>query len=269
MRLDVEICVASQRIGFARSQWATRHSENRQNRAVPGQALDTVVTAETPEGILLELRPAGLSPRFFAFLIDWLIRVAVIYALMMVIGIAGMSGIAAAAITIFWFLLEWFYPVVFELSRSGATPGKRVFGLRVVMDNGLPITPGASVTRNLLRVADFLPFLFGFAIVSMLLRKDCKRLGDIAAATLVVHDTRAAPKIELTQVEPLAPARPLSPEDQAAVISLAARAPTLTGERLDELAALAAPVSGDDGRAGPEVTRRVLGVAMYLLGRRA
>ena len=211
MRLDVEICVASQRIGFARSHCATRHSENRQNRAVPGQALDTVVTAETPEGILLELRPAGLSPRFFAFLIDWLIRVAVIYALMMVVGIAGDDRHRGCRDHIFWFLLEWFYPVVFELSRSGATPGKRVFGLRVVMDNGLPITPGASVTRNLLRVADFLPFLFGFAIVSMLLRKDCKRLGDIAAATLVVHDTRAAPKIELNEVEPLAPARPLNP----------------------------------------------------------
>ena len=236
---------------------------------MPGNALDTVVTAETPEGILLELRPAGLSPRFFAFLIDWLIRLAAIYVVAMVVGISGMSGIAAASITIFAFLLEWFYPVAFELSRAGSTPGKRVFGLRVVMDNGLPITPGASLTRNLLRFADFLPALFGFAIVSMLLRKDCKRLGDIAAATLVIHGPRASPKIELTQVEPIAPARPLSPEDQAAVIALAARAPTLTGERLDELAALAAPVSGDDGRSGPEVTRRVLGVAMYLLGRRA
>ena len=236
---------------------------------MPGNALDTVVTAETPEGILLELRPAGLSPRFFAFLIDWLIRLAAVYIVAMVVGIVGMSGLAAAGLTIFWFLLEWFYPVAFELSRSGSTPGKRVFGLRVVMDNGLPITPGASLTRNLLRFADFLPFLFGFAIVSMLLRKDCKRLGDIAAATLVVHDTRLAPKIELAHVEPLAPVRALSPEDQAAVISLAARAPTLTGERLDELAALAAPVSGDEGHAGPEVTKRVLGVAMYLLGRRA
>jgi uncharacterized RDD family membrane protein YckC len=236
---------------------------------VRGKALDTVVTAETPEGILLELRPAGLSPRFFAFLIDWLIRFAALYAMVMVVGIAGMTGLAAAFLLIFWFVLEWFYPVVFELSRAGSTPGKRVFGLRVVMDNGLPITPGASITRNLLRFADFLPFLFGFAIVSMLLRKDCKRLGDIAAATLVIHDTRASPKIELSQVEPLAPARPLTPEDQAAVIALAARAPTLTGERLDELAALAAPVSGDEGHAGPEVTRRVLGVAMYLLGKRA
>jgi uncharacterized RDD family membrane protein YckC len=231
--------------------------------------LDTVVTAETPEGILLELRPAGLSARFFAFLIDWLIRIAAIYAVAIGVGIAGMSGIALAIITIFAFALEWFYPVAFELSRSGSSPGKRVFGLRVVMDNGLPVTPGASLTRNLLRAADFLPFFFGFAIVSVLLRKDCKRLGDIAAATLVVHNSRAAPKIELNQVEPIAPVRPLSPADQSAVIALAARAPTLTAERLDELAALAAPVSGDDGRSGPEVTRRVLGVAMWLLGRRA
>jgi uncharacterized RDD family membrane protein YckC len=231
--------------------------------------LDTVVTAETPEGILLELRPAGLSARFFAFLIDWLVRLAALYAVALAVGFAGMTGIAAALITIFAFALEWFYPVAFELSRSGSTPGKRVFGLRVVMDNGLPVTPGASLTRNLLRVADFLPFFFGFAIVSMLLRKDCKRLGDIAAGTLVIHDPRAAPKIELQQVEPIAPVRPLSPADQSAVIALASRAPTLTGERLDELAALAATVSGDDGRSGPEVTRRVLGVAMWLLGRRA
>ncbi len=234
-----------------------------------GNALDTVVTAETPEGILLELRPAGLSARFFAFLIDWLIRIAVVYSALLVVSLAQMGGMGLAIVTILWFALEWFYPVVFELGRTGSTPGKRVFGLRVVMDNGLPVTPGASLTRNLLRVADFLPLMFGFAIVSVLLRKDCKRLGDIAAATLVVHDTRAAPKIELQQVEPLAPARPLSPADQSAVIALAARAPTLTGERLDELAALAAAVSGDEGRSGPEVTRRVLGVAMWLLGRRA
>jgi len=58
------------------------------------------------------------------------------------------------------------------------------------------------------------------------------------------------------------------PADQAAVIALAARAPRLTPERLDELAALAAPASGDGGRSGPEVTRRVLGVAQWVLGRR-
>jgi uncharacterized RDD family membrane protein YckC len=207
--------------------------------------LDTVVAAETPEGILLELRPAGLSARFYAFALDWIIRLAIIYA-----------------------ALEWFYPVVFELMPAGSTPGKRVFGLRVVMDNGLPVTPAASVTRNVLRAADFLPFGYGFAIVSMLVRRDSKRLGDLAAGTIVIHESRAARRIVLDDVAPVAPARLIGPEDQAAVIALAARASTLTAERLDELAALAAVVSGDAGRAGPEVTRRVLGVALWFLGRR-
>jgi len=103
----------------------------------------------------------------------------------------------------------------------------------------------------------------------MLVRRDCKRLGDIAAATIVVHEPRAVPRIDLEQVAPVAPASRLTPQDQAAVIALAARAPRLTRERLDELAALAATVSGDRGRSGPAVTRRVLGVAQWALGRRS
>jgi len=229
--------------------------------------LDTVVAAETPEGILLELRPAGLSARFYAFLLDWLIRLMVAYAAAVATVLMGDFGVA------FWlllyFLLEWFYPVVFELSRAGATPGKSVVGLKVVMDNGLPITPAASFTRNLLRVADFLPFAFGAAIVSMLLRQDCKRLGDLAAGTLVVHQPPRPPKVRLDDVAPVTPVRALAPADQAALVALAARAPTLTVERLDELAALAAAVAGNGGSAGAGVTRRVLGVAQWAMGRRA
>jgi uncharacterized RDD family membrane protein YckC len=228
--------------------------------------LDSVVAAETPEGIVLELRPAGLSARFYAFSFDWLIRLVVFYAAAIIGRFLG--GIGVAFWIVLFFALEWFYPVFFELGRSGATPGKRAFGLKVVMDNGLPITPAASLIRNLLRVADFLPAGYGFAVVSMLVRSDCKRLGDLAAATLVVHQSKPVPKVVLDNVAPLAPARPLEQRDQAAVIALAARAPTLSVERLDELAALAASVSGDEGHAGPEVTRRVLGVAQWLMGRR-
>ena len=231
------------------------------------EVLDTVVAAETPEGIVLELRPAGLSARFYAFLLDWLIRLMIAYAA----GIAAafMGGLGVGFWLLFYFLLEWFYPVVFELSRSGATPGKSIVGIKVIMDNGLPITPAASFTRNLLRVADFLPLLFGAGIVSMLLRQDSKRLGDLAAATIVVHQPQRPPKVRLDNVAPVTPVVPLAPSDQAAIVALAARAPTLTGERLDELAALAAAVSGDGGRAGPNVTRRVLGVAQWAMGKRA
>ena len=230
------------------------------------QVLDTTVEAETPEGIVLELRPAGFVARFYAFLIDFVIRLATLWAVATVT--LPLGGIGVALALILFFALEWFYPVVFELMRGGATPGKRAMGLKVVMDNGLPITPAASFTRNLLRTADFMPFLYGFGLLSMLLRKDFKRLGDLAAATLVVYQGRPVASSTLDQVEPLAPVRPLTPRDQAAVIALAARAPRLNSERLDELAALAATVSGDEGRSGPDVTRRVLAVAQWLLGRR-
>ena len=223
------------------------------------------MAAETPEGIVLELHPAGLPARFYAFLLDWLIRLGFLYGFAIVARVLG--GLGTAFWIVLVFVLEWFYPIAFELGRSGATPGKTL-GLKVVMDNGLPITPAASFTRNLLRAADFLPFGYGFAIVCMLLRRDCKRLGDIGAATLVVHQPHAAPRITLEKVEPVAPVRPLAPRDQAALVALAARAPTLTGERLDELAAIAASVSGDRGRAGGAVTHRVLGVAQWLMGRR-
>ena len=195
-----------------------------------------------------------------------MIRLAILYAVAIVAAL--MAGLGAALMLILLFVLEWFYPVIFELTLSGATPGKRVFGLKVVMDNGLPITPAASITRNLLRTADFLPFFYGFAIVSMLTRRDCKRLGDIAAATMVVHEARAVPRITLNTIVPVVPVRPLTPENEAAIVALAARANRMTAERLDELAALAASVSGDAGRSGPDVTRRVLGVAQWVLGQR-
>jgi uncharacterized RDD family membrane protein YckC len=233
---------------------------------VSTEALDTVVAAETPEGITIELRPAGLAARSLAFLIDQMIRFGLMYGALIVVALMG--GVGVAFWIVFAFALEWFYAIPFELSRWGATPGKRALGLKVVMESGLPVTPAASLTRNLLRVADFMPLLYGFGMLSMLMRRDFKRLGDIAAGTLVVYQPQRANPPALSNVEPLAPARRLSARDQAAVIALAARASRLTSDRLDELAALAASVSGDAGKSGPEVTRRVLAVSQWLLGRR-
>jgi len=235
-------------------------------RATAIESLDTVVSAETPEGIVIELRPAGVTARFYAYLVDLLIRMMV---LSVIAGFAGpMGGLGLALVLICAFALEWLYPVFFELSSWAATPGKRMLGLKTVMDNGLPITPAASFARNLLRVADFLPLAYGFAAISMLVRQDFKRLGDIAAATLVVHQPKAIPNLALSNVEPLAPALPLAIRDQTALIALAGRAAGLTAERLDELAAIAAPAAGTT-EPGPATTRRVLGVARWLLGWRS
>ena len=173
------------------------------------------------------------------------------------------SGLAL----ILWFALEWFYPVLFELLPGGATPGKRALGLRVTMDSGLPITPAASLLRNLLRTADFLPFAYGLGLATVLMRSDFKRLGDIAAGTIVVHVQRPTLHGALPEAMPAAPAHPLTPRAQAAVIAWAGRSTRITEARLAELAQLAAPVTGV-GAGSRDAVMRLLSVANWLMGKR-
>jgi uncharacterized RDD family membrane protein YckC len=227
-------------------------------------ALDTVFITETPEGIALPLRPAGMMARSFAYLIDALLRVAILIAAASVLG--AMSRFGSGLFMILTFGLEWLYPVVFELMPAAATPGKRAMGLRVVMDSGLPITPAAALVRNLLRAADFLPVGYALGLLMLLVRPDFKRLGDLAAGTLVVHATSAHLDGPLPSAEPAPPARPLSTREQAAIVAWAGRATRLTPERLDELAALAGPVTVQ--AVGGSPTARLARVAQWLVGRR-
>jgi uncharacterized RDD family membrane protein YckC len=226
-------------------------------------SLDTLYTAETPEGIALSLRPAGVAPRVLAYMIDLLVRggMFLVVALLAV----PFGGMGMGLLLVCYFLLEWFYPVLFELTRSGATPGKRAFGLQVVMDSGLPVTPAAALTRNLLRAADFFPFGYGFGLVAMLLRRDFKRLGDLAAGTLVVYRDTVALHGELPSAPATAPARALAPQEQAAIVAWAGRASRLTPARLDELAVLARSVTPNPQG---DATRGLLGVAQWLVGNR-
>ena len=236
-------------------------------RGAPQPILDTLVRAEAPEGIYLELRPAGITARLYAFMIDLMIRFAILFATSLVLTPAG--GMGFGIFTIVYFLVEWFYPVLFELTLAGATPGKRAMGLKVVMDNGLPVTPAASITRNLLRTADFLPFMYAAGALSMLLRPDFKRLGDLAAGTLVVYDTPPAPvasAVLLPEFTPQPPARALAPAEQAALVALAARSRRLTPERLEELARLARSATGASDTE--PATPKLLGVAQWLYGNR-
>ncbi|MDQ2927407.1 MAG: RDD family protein, partial [Pseudomonadota bacterium] len=113
--------------------------------------LDTRYRVETPEGIELALAPAGIVARGYAFAIDFGIRFSLFGIAVAALSLLGGLGLGLALLV--FFALEWLYPVVFELSPWAATPGKRALGLRVVMDTGLPITPAASLTRNLLRAA--------------------------------------------------------------------------------------------------------------------
>lgn len=228
--------------------------------------LDTRYAAETPEGIALWLRPAGVVPRLYAYLVDLGIRFVFFGVSFLVLNRLG--GFGQGLAWVLFFLLEWLYPVAFELGAGAATPGKRMLGLTVVMDSGLPITPAASLTRNLLRSADFLPSLYAFGVLSMLFRHDFKRLGDLAAGTLVVH----APRTELLRGTPppapaRAPALPLTARAQAAIVAWAGRVTRLTEARADELAEIAVPVVAPRAMHGDRVAA-LAGVAHWLLGRR-
>jgi uncharacterized RDD family membrane protein YckC len=229
-------------------------------------SLDTLYTAETPEGIALSLRPAGVVARFYAFLIDLAVRAGVLMLGAMVLGFLGRAG--GGLFLVLFFGLEWFYPVLFELMRGGATPGKKAMGLQVVMDSGLPVTPAASLVRNLMRAADFLPAAYAFGFASMLLRADFKRIGDMAAGTLVVYAKPVSLHGALPPAQPAAPARVLTPREQAAIIAWAGRTARLTEARLDELAQLAAPVIGGARGGANDATLRLLAVAQWLLGKR-
>jgi uncharacterized RDD family membrane protein YckC len=239
--------------------------------------LDTTLLAETPEGIDILLRPAGVVARALAYALDWAIRIAVFIGVMTVIAAThGASGGLGVGLSfIFYFGLEWIYPIVFELLPGSATPGKRVLGLQVMMDTGLPVTPSAAVTRNLLRAADFLPFLFAFGVLSMLLRHDFKRIGDILAGTLVVHSDHVRLAGALPEAGSMAPRVPLTRAQQVAILHLAGRARRLTPERVDELAALAEsvlpPPDFAPGGVSPPPIRpgpRLLAVAQWLTGQR-
>lgn len=200
--------------------------------------LDTTNTYETPEGIELELNIAGAVVRSGAWLIDALLRFILYLVVATVFGIFGKAG--DGIVLILFFLIEWFYPVFFEL-HSGATPGKKQFNLIVCHDNGTPIGWQASVTRNLLRVADFFPVMFGAGLVSMLLNKNSKRLGDIVAGTVVVYRQEVNANYNIKKTNPLALPAPLLLEEQRAVLDFAERANTFSSERREELAQLLTP----------------------------
>jgi uncharacterized RDD family membrane protein YckC len=225
--------------------------------------LDTYREIETPEGVELHLRAAGPVARALAYSIDLLLRGAVLFVLSIVLSVTGRFGMGVFMIVIF--LMEWFYPVLFEVYRNGETPGKRMFGLRVVNDNGTPVGWGPSLVRNLLRAVDFMPSFYAFGLVSMLLNRDFKRLGDLAAGTIVVYQERAALKVNIPDVPAIAPPLGLNLAEQRAVITFAERSQRLTDVRSEELADLLTPLTGVDGRAG---IQRLYQMANWLVGKR-
>lgn len=225
--------------------------------------LDTRHAVATPEGVDLELPLAGVVPRATAWLLDLLIRAGILLVAGIALGLAGRFG--SGLMMLIAFLVEWFYPVVFELLREGATPGKQSVGLRVVESDGRPVGASASVIRNLLRVADFLPFLYGLGLLFMLFHPRFQRLGDLAAGTLVVWAPGKAPAPALPSVPVVAPPLPLTLREQKALIAFGERSLQLSPARQTELADLLAGLTRRRGEAG---VRQLQGMARWLAGER-
>jgi len=230
--------------------------------------IDTLHRVETPEGCEITLRIAGPMTRARAWLLDFFIRFALWMVLAMLAGFAGKFGEGLFMIAAF--LLEWLYPIVFEVTMHGQTPGKRACHLAVLHDDGRPVGWGASFVRNTLRFVDFLPLFYATGFVASLLNRDGKRLGDLAAGTVVVHlengktGSGAEPGIVVAGAEP--PTVPLSLEERQSLIEYRNRAAQLTEERSFELAELLAPLTGV--APAQEAQLKLLKMANFLLGER-
>jgi uncharacterized RDD family membrane protein YckC len=229
--------------------------------------LDTLQSNELADGVEIHLRVAGPYVRVLAYLLDFAIRAGVAilaYWLLMIVGAIIGVKIAQGFSMLLSFFLMFFYYILFEAGRRGATPGKRAMGLRVVDTSGAPITYGQAFIRNMLRFADGMPlFSYGFGLLSTLLTRRFQRLGDLLANTVVVYEQ--LPKMQVAALPPVMESRApnvlLSREEQVAVMAFRERGGMWSESRRIELADHAKELTGAEGEVG---MTRLLGVAHWL-----
>jgi len=155
------------------------------------------LTIDTPEQVHLEFVLAGIGSRFMAVFLDMLIQTALYVVLFFIafglLALGDFSKTRSMWVIAIWsfvaFCIYWGYYAAFEIFWQGQTPGKRWAGIRVIKESGRPINAFEAITRNLLRVIDWLPGFYGFGVVTMMLNKKNRRLGDFVAGTLVVHES--------------------------------------------------------------------------------
>ncbi len=174
----------------------------------------------TPEGVDLQLELGSAGTRAAAFVLDMALMLAVLIGVTIAVVylLRGRQGPAEGEVlTILWLLGAfglrngWF--ILWEMGGRGATPGKRVSGLRVVARDGARLTGGAVVARNAMREVEvFLPLSFlgshaaqgtadafltifslawtGIFLLFPLFNRDRLRVGDLIAGTWVVRTAR-------------------------------------------------------------------------------
>ena len=161
----------------------------------------------------IEYRVAGFGSRALAytfdFLIRWTVALAFVLATIFVIDLLNAAGfsignvvdlflsatrdsarsqVMLGLLVLLVFLIEWGYPIGFEVFNQGVTPGKQLCGLRVVDENGLPIDFKTSAMRTIMLLVDLLPGIAAVGFLSMAMTKRYQRLGDLVARTMVIYD---------------------------------------------------------------------------------
>lgn len=205
------------------------------------------LTLSTPERVSLSLPVAGVGSRTGAYLIDtaamflfWLVVYFVLSLGMQVIDeLRALSGITQMVLLIGVFATQWIYWTATETFWNGQSLGKRLVGIRVVREDGSPVGFFESAVRNLLRVIDFLPAAYCLGVITTLFSRQHRRLGDIAAGTLLIREE----KIDLDRYVATSPvaaqavAGPaLSAADTELILSFLERAKSLEAEARQRLA---------------------------------
>jgi uncharacterized RDD family membrane protein YckC len=154
------------------------------------------LTIETPEQIELEFPVAGLGSRGMALLIDTLIQIVVVIVVIflteMISPDLNRYWVTAgkwmtAAVIFLMFCLYWGYFALFEIFWNGQTPGKRQARIRVITVGGRPVNTFETIARNFLRAIDSqLAYMVG--AIAIVVDKRNRRLGDMVAGTVVVHE---------------------------------------------------------------------------------
>ena len=145
----------------------------------------------TPEAVVLDLETAGVASRVLAGLIDTLVKLGIVWVVLMVVGIAGLTDDSSAAtvVAILIAAILLGYPVVSETLMRGRTVGKRALGLRAVTVEGAPVRLRHATLRMMGGLVDQLLPPFGITgALFVLATKRHQRVGDLLAGTIVVKD---------------------------------------------------------------------------------
>jgi uncharacterized RDD family membrane protein YckC len=148
----------------------------------------------TADNVGIGYEPAGIASRFLAVMLDYVIQAAIIFFVFIVVQAAAPDASSTTVALLLFILVPFIvstgYFVVLETATSGRTPGKRAVGIRVIRVDGSAPQLTEALVRNIIRTLDM-----PLGVVAMFINSQSRRLGDLAAGTLVVREktTYSAP----------------------------------------------------------------------------